>query len=87
MITWSRKTTWIAGLMIIVLTNVIALGGVAYNRAGEPDGTLVLTERELRLPYSSGLARENSGLSLTIEWRTLQALRNGYPGYNNRCGA
>ncbi len=87
MITWSRKTTWIAGLMIIVLTNVIALAGVAYNRAGEPDGTLVLTERELRLPYSAGSARENSGLSLTIEWRTLQAPRNGYPGYNNRWGA
>lgn len=87
MITWSRKQTWIAGLAILVLTNVVALGGVAYNRAGEPNGTLMLTERELRLPYSTGFTRENSGISLVIEWRTLPTVLNGQHGYNNRWAA
>lgn len=71
MIGWSRKKTWIAGLTILVLTNVVALAGVAYNRAGKPDAMLVLTERELRLPYSRGFTRENSGINLGIKWRTL----------------
>lgn len=87
MIEWSRKQTWIAGLTILVLTNVAALGGVAYNRAGEPDGTLVLTERELRLPYSRGFSRENSGISLVIKWRLLPTEFDEHSGRNYRRSA
>jgi len=87
MIEWSREKTWIAGLTILVLTNVTALGGVAYNRSGEPDGTLVLTERELRLPYSRGLSRENSGISLVIEWRLLPTEYHEHEGRNYRGAA
>lgn len=59
----------IAGLAIIVVTNVIALVGVVYNRSGEPASVIELTERELRIPFSYELNKENSGLSLKINCR------------------
>jgi len=64
------RRTWLAGLAIIVLTNAVALGGVAYNRAGTPESGLVLTERELEPAYRTRLERENSGISLQLNWRT-----------------
>jgi hypothetical protein len=57
------------GAAIIVATNTVALLGVAYNRSGEPDGLLELSERELRLPYDWPDDRDDSGLSLRLEWR------------------
>lgn len=54
---------------MIVLGNGVALTGIYYNRGGEPDANITLTQRELRLPYYSGFIRENSGLSFTVEWR------------------
>lgn len=59
----------VAGFAIIVATNVIALGGVAYNRSGEPDAVLDLSERELSIPYYYGVTAENSGLALRINCR------------------
>ncbi len=59
----------IAGLAIIVISNAVALMGVAYNRSGEPEATLSLTERELPLPYRYWSNKENSGLSLKINCR------------------
>lgn len=67
--TWKKQHTWIAGLGIILLTNALALAGVAYNRAGEPDARVTLSERELKLPYNWGGERENSGLALRLDWR------------------
>ena len=66
---WKNQHTWIAGLGIIILTNAVALAGVAYNRSGEPAARVTLDERELKLPYYWGRKRENSGLALTLEWR------------------
>lgn len=56
---------------LVVLSNLVALAGVAYNRSDEPESTLNLSERELGLPYSNyGFARkENSGLALQLVWR------------------
>jgi hypothetical protein len=61
----------ILGIGLILITNVVALGGVAWNRSGEPEATLTLTERELRVPYDWGRDRDNSGLSLTLDWRAI----------------
>ncbi len=47
----SNTKILIAGLGIIIATNVIALAGVAYNRPGQPEATIELTERELAMPY------------------------------------
>ena len=59
----------LGGLAIILLSNAIALGGVAYNRSGQPTSRITLTERELRLPYSYGFQKENSGVSVSLNWR------------------
>lgn len=59
----------LAGIAVIVLTNAVALSGVALNRAGEAESRLILSERELALPYGSGHRRDNSGLALRLDWR------------------
>ena len=67
---WTRTHTLVAGTVLILATNAVALLGVAYNR-GEAESTLKLTERELHLPYSWGLEKENSGIALELRWRAL----------------
>jgi hypothetical protein len=52
-----------------VLTNAVALIGVAHNRSGDPDSVLVLTRRELQMPYRWWRVRENSGIDLRLLWR------------------
>jgi len=65
----------IAAIGLIVLTNVIVLAGVAYNRSGEPDATVQLTERELLWQDNWVSESEDSGLYLTLRWHM--------PGYYN----
>lgn len=71
MIAWSRTRALIAGVSLILLTNAVALTGVAYNRSDPPESVLKLSQRELVLPYNWGLAAENSGLALRLQWRLL----------------
>jgi hypothetical protein len=68
----------IAGVALILLTNLVALAGVAYNRSGAPEAILVLTQRELHPPYAWGFAGENSGVALSLQWRTLGMDGNPY---------
>jgi hypothetical protein len=72
---WNRRVATLAGLALLALTNGVALGGVAWNRFGQPDATLRLTQRELWTPNirSDGRENENSGLALRLNWRTLPA--------------
>jgi hypothetical protein len=67
---WTRTHTFVAGMVLILATNAVALLGVVYNR-GEAESTLNLTERELHLPYNWGFEKENSGIALRLQWRTL----------------
>lgn len=69
--TWSRTHTLIAGVVLIALTNAIALGGVAYNRSGEPESVLKLTQRELSQPRGFGPDREDGEPQLSVRWRVL----------------
>jgi Domain of unknown function (DUF4824) len=69
--TWSRRHTLAAGLLLLAVTNAVALGGALWNRSGEPEAELRLTERELSVPYRWYGNRENSGLSLRPVWRVL----------------
>lgn len=68
---WNRHTAIVAGLALLVFANAVALGGAAWNRSGEPDSRLQLSERELSVPWSawSPPGGENSGLSLRLDWR------------------
>lgn len=56
---------------LLVLTNVVVLSGVAYNRSGEPRASLELTERELPLRQFYVSRDENSGTALNLQWRVL----------------
>lgn len=66
---WTRRHTLIGGIALILLTNAVALLGVYWNRSGEPESTLKLTQRELQSPYGWVMNRENSGILLRINWR------------------
>ncbi|MBA3034613.1 MAG: DUF4824 family protein [Gammaproteobacteria bacterium] len=82
--TWSRGWTLAAGIGLILLTNAVALGGAWWNRAGEPESQLLLTERELVLPYRGYRMAENSGLALRLAWRVADA--DGKSQYSNYGG-
>lgn len=63
-----RLLVWSLGLVLAV--NAIVLAGVAWNRSGEPEARLLLSERELRSDRYDWLDRsENSGRSLQLRWR------------------
>lgn len=81
MIAWSRRRALVAGVALIVLTNAVALVGVAYNRSAA-ESSLRLGERELWLPWNSGFEAENSGLALRLAWRTLAAEREGTTAFD-----
>ena len=71
MMSRSRKGILLAGVGLILAANAVALGGAAWNRSGDPESTLRLTERELRVVGEPVLDRENSGMALRLRWRTL----------------
>jgi hypothetical protein len=85
MMKWSH--TLIAGSAIVLLTNAVALGGVAYNRSGEAESQLQLTQRELNRSYSYS-RKDNSGITLTLNWRFEQAELNdfNFGMYSSRWG-
>ena len=55
----------ILGIALILLVNILALIGVARNRAAEPVQTIELTERELPLQT---MGQDNSGVMLRLAW-------------------
>lgn len=76
---WTRWRTAILGAALIAATNAVALIGVAYNRSGEPESVLTLTQREIGKIGEWGFGREDSGLELGLRWR---AAGGDYFGFN-----
>lgn len=71
--TWNRRIAAWAALALVVVANAVVLSGAALNRAGAPESTLRLTERELGPPGSLRTSGpEDGGVSLRLHWRTLQ---------------
>lgn len=58
----------LAGLVLIVLANAAVLAGVAWNRRGEPEAVVTLTERELQIPWDAEADEDDTGLILRLEW-------------------
>jgi hypothetical protein len=80
-----RSKIFIAGVAIILASNAVALLGVAYNRSGEPDAVVELSERELGMPHRyRGLITESTGLALSIKCR-VDTLPQSYGYYANNC--
>lgn len=69
----TAKHGLLAGLALILLSNAVALAGAWYNRQGEPESRLQLSERELWRDHD-GPSRENSGLALRLNWRSPRAV-------------
>lgn len=67
---WSSRTALLSAIAVIAVANAIALGGAAYNRSGEPESTLELTERELQILRWSWPDNENSSIDLHLSVRT-----------------
>jgi hypothetical protein len=63
----SARHLFILAFILLLVTNIVVLAGVAYNRSDEPDARINLTERELALSLSHD--EENSGIALRIVWR------------------
>ena len=79
----SSRILFILGFILLVATNILVLSGVAINRSGEPDCQVTLTERELNLPIKKN--KENSGLTLKLQWRALGEFNaSRYYQYNRR---
>lgn len=76
----SSRGLFAMGFVILIVTNIVVLSGVASNRAGTPETRITITERELQLPYR--VLEENSGLTLRLVWRALGQDKD-YNNYNN----
>ena len=76
----SSRGLFAMGFVILIVTNIVVLSGVASNRAGTPETRITITERELQLPYR--VHEENSGLTLRLVWRAL-GQDEDYNNYNN----
>jgi len=76
----SRTRALLVAVALIVVTNALVLAGVAYNRSGEPDSVLRLTERELRIQHPSWLTHWNSNVDLRLTWRYAQTRLAGQDG-------
>jgi hypothetical protein len=63
------RNTLVAGALLILLANAVALIGVYLNRSGEVESRLTLSQRELTMPWGWRGSKDNSGLALTLNWR------------------
>ena len=61
----------ITSVGLLLLTNIVVLAGVAYNRSGEPLISIELTERELPIMQSYNSREENSGTMMSLRWQIL----------------
>lgn len=83
-----RTLTLVIGAALILVANGVALTGVAYNRSGEPESLLNLSQRELERPWNGYRNQENSSLSLALEWRVLAPdAEPYYAPYDSRGGS
>jgi hypothetical protein len=62
----------LAAAGLVVAVNAFVLGRAAWNRAGEPDASMALTERELSIRYSPR-ETESSAVALHLELEHLGA--------------
>lgn len=76
--------TFVIGTALIVVGNLAVLAGVAYNRSGEPEAVMLLSERELRQPYYNRNNRDNSGLALRLSWRAEEGVRGPIASWLDR---
>lgn len=80
---WSH--TLMLGGALVVLTNAVVLGGASYNRNGEPESRLHLSQRELQ-PEHWRRDKDDSGLDLQLDWRIARQDDGEGDGYDGNWG-
>ncbi len=76
----------LASILLLLLTNIVVLSGVAYNRSGEPLSSIELTERELSVQRYYSRMDEDSSTRVSLNWRVLSDdMESGffYGGYRH----
>ncbi|MDD5372357.1 MAG: DUF4824 family protein [Sulfurimonas sp.] len=66
------KSSWglfVLAFILLFFANAVVLTGVYINRTMEATSQIVLTQRELQMPYKN--KRENNGMSLKLVYRIL----------------
>lgn len=77
----SRRAALVLAAAIVIAANALLLGSAARNRAGEPETTIELSERELRLPPPD---TERTFASLRLDWNGELAFRERDAGFFDR---
>lgn len=54
---------------LVAFVDAVVLAGAAWNRGGEPEAVLTITERELRI---AATWKENSGIWLRLDWNRFE---------------
>ncbi len=62
------RNALLAALGLLLAVNALVLAGVSYNRSGQPEATLLLTEREAPLAVRDFGREENTGVALQLDW-------------------
>lgn len=70
--TAAQRVFAVAGFALILLVNALMLGAAAYNRSGEPESELTLSQRELNHGMNWGYREAPRLDELSLRWR--------YPG-------
>lgn len=84
-LSWSKTRALIASVLLVIVTNAITLGGVAYNRSGVPPSALTLTQRELPISRREWMDHANSGIDLELRWRVRpDDMQSDRPNLGNR---
>ena len=65
-----RRWGFVAALLFLILTNAVLFVRLAYNRAGEPEATVVLTGREIYFGAEQRGPEEKPGrhISIKLDW-------------------
>jgi hypothetical protein len=73
------KSLFLAALFLVLFVNGFILIGVWYNHSGEAESTVVLTEREVHMPYRW----HRDETSVRIDWRIVSAEGGRYSRYSS----
>ncbi|WP_321779494.1 DUF4824 family protein [Sulfurimonas sp.] len=67
-----------AAFALLILTNIVVLLGIYFNRSGETTSEAILTQRELEIPYS--MKKENNSIFLKLVYRNINKSKFSHLG-------
>ena len=74
----SSSKLFVAAFALLILTNIVVLLGIYLNRSGETTSEVILTQRELEIPYS--MKKENNSIFLKLVYRNINKSKFSHLG-------